>query len=116
MKIGTIKNGAINGKNARTVIQRRDLAQYGFECHRPIEVDYCIEENFIGIFALDNTLVSKNKVSCVNDKRRGYEYQTIDLRWKLEDRKEMFGDAEKLDIHVVGDAIYIVAEGREMAE
>jgi hypothetical protein len=43
MKIGTIKNGAVNGKNARTVIQRRDLAQYGFECHRPIEVDYCIE-------------------------------------------------------------------------
>jgi hypothetical protein len=101
-RISTIKNGAVNGKNARTCIQRRDLAQYGFDCHQQIDIAFL--RDTIQIQALDQ---GKNKVSCVRDNRRGYEYQTIDIRWNLEERGLMFGNAQKLDVLVSKDLIVI---------
>ena len=102
--IATIKNGAVNGKNARTCIQRRDLAQYGFDCHQQIDIAYLRDS--IHIQALD---AGKNNVSCVRDNRRGYEYQTIDIRWAMADRVKMFGNAERLNVKVSKGIIVIEA-------
>jgi hypothetical protein len=102
--ISTIKNGAVNGKNARTCIQRRDLAQYGFGCHQQIDIAFL--RDTIHIQALDQ---GKNKVSCVRDNRRGYEYQTIDIRWNLAERELMFGSADKLEVLISNGLIVIQA-------
>ena len=102
--LATIKNGAVNGKNARTCIQRRDLAQYGFDCHQTIEVEYYSDH--IGIRALPQ---GKRKVSRLTDKRRGFTYQTIDLRYPVEKRTAMFGNAERLAIKVSKNFIVIEA-------
>jgi len=99
----TIKNGAVNGKNARTCIQRRDLAEYGFDCHQAIEIGFYSDH--IGIRALEQ---GDKKVSCVNDRRRGFVYQTIDIRYKPEVRQSMFGNAERLAVKVSDN--YIVIE------
>ena len=104
--IATIKNGAVNGKNARTCIQRRDLAQYGFDCGQRIEIGFYSDH--IGIRALEQ---GDKKVSCVNDKRRGFVYQTIDIRWKPEAREAMFGNAEKLEL-AVSKGFIVIREAR----
>ncbi len=110
----SIKNGAMNGDKARTCIQRRDLAGYGFDCGE----SYVVVENFT-YNALEfranpeqfETFRNKARtVSCVHDKRRGYTYQTIDYRYSKKDRVKLFGNAERLSVTVIDGAIIIRAE------
>ena len=108
-----IKNGALNGDKARTCIQRRDLAVYGFDCGDSYIVVENLTYNCLE-FRADpeqfETLGNKiRKVSCVNDKRRGYTYQTIDYRYSKETRARLFGNAEKLEVTVIEGCIIIRA-------
>ena len=116
----SIKNGAMNGDKARTCIQRRDLAGYGFDCGE----SYVVVENYTynalefranpdQFERLGNVIDGASdirKVSCVHDKRRGYTYQTIDYRYSKEARVKLFGNAERLTVTVIDGAIIIRAE------
>jgi hypothetical protein len=102
--IATIKNTALHSGKARTVVQRHDLAQYGFDCGQQIEIGFYSDH--IGIRALEQ---GKRKISCVTDKRRNVVYQVIDIKWALEDRKAMFGNAEKLNVKAGNGLIVIEA-------
>jgi hypothetical protein len=99
----TIKNTAVNKGQARTQIQRHDLAQYGFPCGQPITVTFEADRIII------TTTPSTKKVSRVVDKRRGVTYQTIDLRWSMDDRAKMFGNAERLDVTISKNRITLRA-------
>ena len=94
-QISVISGTAKNGKNARVLIQRHDLAQYGFDCGQLITVTFNEACGRIEIYA-DG--IGSRKVSCVVDKRRNVTYQTIDLRIPHELRASLFGGAAKLAV------------------
>ena len=105
MKISTISGTAKNGKNARVLIQRHDLAQYGFDCYQPITVTFNVECHQIEIYADHD---GSRKVSCVLDKRRNVTYQTIDLRIPHELRADLFDGADKLSVSATSGVLIIV--------
>ena len=107
--LSTIKNTALHGKEgakkARTVIQRHDLACYGFDCGAQITIEYQ-SDSIVRRALVDGP----NKVSRVVDKRRGVVYQVIDIKWPLSDRLAMFGNAERLTVRASNGLILIEAE------
>jgi hypothetical protein len=102
----SIKNTAVNGKNARTVIQRHDLAPFGFDCHARFDIEWNYAKQMITLKAKP---AGERKVSCVVDKRRGVTYQTIDYRWNVDARFVTFGKAERLDVTISKNRITLKA-------
>jgi len=102
-QLALIKGNAVNGGKARVCIQRTDLAKWGFEVGETIAIDYL--PHGILITATDK---GSRKVSKVTDNRRGVVYQTLDLRFPIAERENMFGlDSPKLVVYITNGLIYI---------
>ena len=100
----TVSGTATNGGKARTLIQRRDLSGFGFACGDRYRIKW--EADAIVLTADPE---GERKVSRVTDKRRGHEYQTIDLRYPESDRQDLFNGADRLAVEVGIDSIVITA-------
>ena len=100
----TISGTAQNSGKARSLIQRRDLAPFGFGIGERYSIHW--EDNAIVLNAHPD---GERKVSRVTDKRRGFDYSTIDLRYPEDDRQELFGGVERLNVEVSDGTIVITA-------
>ena len=86
---------AMNGGKARVCIQRRDLAAYGFGIGEPIDVVF--NDSAVVVIARPE---GERKVARVTDKRRGFDYATLDIRFSDDQRQKMFNGAAKLAVSV----------------
>lgn len=103
--LADISGTAMNKGKARVLIQRHDLAPYGFDCGERYEI---LPHGF-GQLILRARDDGKRKVSRVTDKRRNVVYQTIDLRMSVEEHADLFSGAEKLEVWIKHGVIMIQA-------
>ena len=108
--LATIKGTALSKDKARVCIQRTDMGEYGFAIGDRYEIHY--NTHSIQLVA---TVKGNRKVSRVTDKRRGVDYQTLDLRFSDYKRYAMFGGADKLNVFISQGIITIRANKKESA-
>ena len=106
IKLSTIKGNANNGDKARICIQRHDMAPYGFAIGSPITITCDTDKGEIRIIASPD---GKNRVSRVTDKRRGIDYQTIDIRIPQSERTALFNNTERLAVYATTGKLLIKA-------
>lgn len=100
--LSTISGTARNSNKRRVLVQRRDLGAFGFSCGARYNIE-TEPDGLILRLAEDGV----RRVARVFDKRRGFEYQTLDLRIPEAQHAALFNGAAELEVFA-GNGVIII--------